>query len=99
MIGADFIREDLELKRTAEVPAEQKPRLSFTEAHRLKELPSVIERLEAEIAKLESLLSDPDLFTREPVKFQKATEALSARQSALSEAEEEWLVLDEKATG
>ncbi|SFP20579.1 ABC-F family ATP-binding cassette domain-containing protein [Tranquillimonas alkanivorans] len=80
-------------------PAEQKPRLSFTEAHRLKELPSVIERLEAEIAKLESLLSDPDLFTREPVKFQKATEALSARQSALSEAEEEWLVLDEKATG
>jgi len=31
------------------------------------------------------------------VKFQKATEALSARQAKLAEAEDEWLVLEEKA--
>ncbi|WP_138464949.1 ABC-F family ATP-binding cassette domain-containing protein [Poseidonocella sp. HB161398] len=73
--------------------------LSFTEKHRLEELPNVIARLEAEIAKLEELMADPELFTREPVKFQKATEALVARQDALAEAEEEWLELAEKAEG
>ncbi|MEL6643719.1 MAG: ATP-binding cassette domain-containing protein [Pseudomonadota bacterium] len=75
------------------------PKLSFTEAHRLKELPNEIARLEAEITKLEQLMSDPDLFTREPVKFQKATKALVARQEALSAAETEWLELEEKSGG
>jgi ATP-binding cassette subfamily F protein uup len=73
--------------------------LSFTERHRLDALPGVIERLEAEIGKLGQLLSDPDLFAREPVKFRKATEALAERQAALAAAEEEWLALEEKAAG
>ncbi|WP_340302238.1 ABC-F family ATP-binding cassette domain-containing protein [Roseobacter sp. HKCCD7870] len=73
--------------------------LSFTETHRLKELPSVIARLEAEMGKLSELLSDPDLYTREPVKFAKATEALAERQAKLAAAEEEWLLLEEKAQG
>ena len=71
--------------------------LSFTEKHRLDELPAVIERLEAEIAKLTTLLADPDLYTREPAKFQKATAALTERQTKLSAAEEEWLTLEDKA--
>ncbi|WP_306150811.1 ABC-F family ATP-binding cassette domain-containing protein [Roseovarius sp. MMSF_3281] len=74
-----------------------KPKLSFTEKHRLEELPKELERLEAEIAKLEALLADSELFTREPVKFKKATEALTTRQEALEAAEEEWLELAEKA--
>ncbi|APX25234.1 MAG: elongation factor 3 [Rhodobacteraceae bacterium] len=79
-------------------PAPKKPAgLSYTEKHRLEELPALIERLEAEIAKLEELLADPELFTREPVKFRKATEALSQRQEKLAGAEEEWLALEEKA--
>ena len=73
--------------------------LSFTETHRLKELPSVIARLDAEMGKLSELLSDPDLYTREPVKFAKATEALAERQAKLAAAEEEWLLLEEKAQG
>ncbi|SFS08901.1 ABC-F family ATP-binding cassette domain-containing protein [Yoonia litorea] len=83
-------------------PATAKPAksgLSFTEKHRLEELPSVIDRLTAEITKLEGLLADPELFTREPVKFKKATEALVQRQEALSAAEDEWLTLEEKAGG
>jgi len=76
-------------------PAPQK--LSFKQKHRLEELPREIARLEAEIAKLEDLLADADLFTREPVKFRKATEALTARQTSLAKAEEEWLSLAEKA--
>ena len=66
-------------------------------SHRLEALPKEIARLEAEIAKLEELMSDPELFTREPVKFQKATDALVARHEKLQEAEEEWLLLEEKA--
>ncbi|MEM9785612.1 MAG: ATP-binding cassette domain-containing protein, partial [Pseudomonadota bacterium] len=72
--------------------------LSFTERHRLDALPGVIDRLSAEIAKLEGLLADPELFTREPVKFHKATDALVSRQAALRAAEDEWLELEEKAT-
>jgi ATP-binding cassette subfamily F protein uup len=62
-------------------------------------LPAEIERLEAEIAKLGELLSDPHLFTREPVKFAKATEALNERQTKIAAAEDEWLTLEEKAGG
>ncbi|WP_254444389.1 MULTISPECIES: ABC-F family ATP-binding cassette domain-containing protein [unclassified Ruegeria] len=79
--------------------AKPKPGLSFSEKHRLDKLPAEIARLEAEIAKLEELMADPELFTREPVKFQKATEALVERQQKLSAAEEEWLLLEEKAEG
>jgi ATP-binding cassette subfamily F protein uup len=80
---------------------EQAPKegLSFKEKHRLEALPGEIERLEAEIAKLQELMADPELFTREPVKFKKATEALVERQEKLSAAEEEWLELEDKAAG
>ncbi|UWQ26717.1 ATP-binding cassette domain-containing protein [Leisingera aquaemixtae] len=88
-------------------PAKSKPKqeaqpkdgLSFKEKHRLEALPGEIERLEAEIGKLQELMSDPELFTREPVKFKKATEALVERQEKLAAAEEEWLLLEEKAGG
>ncbi|KPA22862.1 ABC transporter ATP-binding protein uup [Shimia sp. SK013] len=77
----------------------QKEGLNFTEKHRLEALPAIMERLEAEIAKLEVFMADPELFSKEPVKFQKATEALVERHTALAEAEEEWLMLEEKAEG
>lgn len=73
--------------------------LSFTEQHRLDELPAEIDRLMAEIAKLEEFLATPDLFTAEPVKFKKGSEALVERQQAVAAAEEEWLALAEKAEG
>ncbi len=55
--------------------------LTFTERKRLDALPGLIERLEAEIAKLGEFLAADDLFTREPVKFQKASEAMAERQA------------------
>jgi ATP-binding cassette subfamily F protein uup len=71
--------------------------LSFTERKRLEDLPTQIARLETEISKLATLLADPDLFGREPVKFRKATEALADRQQALEAAESEWLNLADRA--
>jgi ATP-binding cassette subfamily F protein uup len=71
--------------------------LSFTERKRLEALPAVIDKLESEIAKLAELLETPDLFTKEPVKFRKASEMLAERQTALAAAEDEWLALEERA--
>ncbi|UWR12949.1 ABC-F family ATP-binding cassette domain-containing protein [Sulfitobacter mediterraneus] len=99
----DFAQSVAETKKAAVARPKQdktaKKGLSFTEKHRLEALPSELERLEAEIGKLEELLADPELFTREPVKFKKATEALVQRQEKLAASEEEWLELEEKAAG
>ena len=70
-------------------------KLSYKQELRLADLPPEIERLEGEIAKLGELLADPELYSREPVKFRKATEMLEERQSRLARAEEEWLELEE----
>ncbi|SLN65037.1 ABC transporter ATP-binding protein uup [Aquimixticola soesokkakensis] len=95
---ADLKAEQKATKVTQGAPA-AKAKLSFTEKHRLDTLPAEIARIEAEIAKLAELLSDAELFTREPAKFQKATEMIGQRQDALDAAEMEWLALEEKAGG
>ncbi|MCE8511123.1 ATP-binding cassette domain-containing protein [Ruegeria pomeroyi] len=98
--GEDAPKEDVKSKPSApKAKQDVKPKsgLTFSEKHRLEALPAEIARLEAEIAKLQELMADPELYTREPVKFQKATEALVQRQEKLSAAEEEWLTLEEKA--
>ncbi len=71
--------------------------LSFTEKKRLEDLPVVIGKLEAEIAKLSEFLADPQMFTKEPAKFRRATEVMAERQEALSKAETDWLALEERA--
>ncbi|CAM3208306.1 ABC-F family ATP-binding cassette domain-containing protein [Paracoccus nototheniae] len=84
----------------ASAPAKSaKGGLSFTERHRLEELPALIARLEAEIAKLTEFMADPQLFATSPAKFNKASMALSERQAVLADAEEEWMGLEEKAAG
>ena len=83
--------------RGATGPGPRNSGLSFTERKRLEDLPQLIARLESEIAKLTDLLASADLYTREPVKFRKATEALAERQAALGAAETEWLDLAERA--
>ena len=81
----------------AKPEAAPKNGLSFTEKKRLDDLPDQIAKLESEIAKLATLLADADLFTRDPVKFRKATEAMTDRQTALEAAETDWLDLADRA--
>jgi ATP-binding cassette subfamily F protein uup len=89
--------------RKADAPskaqASAKTGLSFTETHRLAALPDEIARLEAEIAKLAEFLSDPAVYTTAPAKAEKASAALAERQSKLDAAEEEWLMLEDRAAG
>jgi len=68
--------------------------MTFAQTDRLEKLPALMERTEAEIAKLEEFLGQPDLFTEHPVKFQKATDGLIERHESLAKLEEEWMELE-----
>jgi ATP-binding cassette subfamily F protein uup len=87
-------KTDKPARPAAPRPAKAPTKLSFKDARRLEQLPGEIEKLEREIAKLEGLLSDTDLYGREPEKFAKASAALAQRQAAKEAAEEEWLDLE-----
>ena len=94
----DVVAAPAETKAAAAPPVRERARrerMSFRDQHRLGELPGEMERLSAEIAKLEELLADPELYGREPVKFARASEAMAERQAGLAAAEEEWLRLEQ----
>ncbi len=78
-------------------PTKRVEALTFTERKRLDDLPAIIERLEAEVSKVSELLESEDLFTKEPVKFRKASEVLGDKQAQLSAAEAEWMALEDRA--
>ena len=96
-------------KKQASVPAsvgsKREAKLSFKDKHRLKEAEAAMPRLGAEIEKLESELSDPELFNKDPGRFQKVSDRLAAARSELEEAEMVWLEIEamkeelEKASG
>jgi ATP-binding cassette subfamily F protein uup len=69
-------------------------KLSFNDQHDLRTLPARIAELEERIAKLHAILDDPNLYARDPALFERASTALSAAGSDLSDAEDRWLALD-----
>lgn len=70
-------------------------KMSFKQTHRLEKLPVEMERIGAEIERIETLLADPKLYATDPARFEKASAALLERRTALATAEEEWLELEE----
>ncbi|MFT5798072.1 MAG: ATP-binding cassette subfamily F protein uup [Candidatus Azotimanducaceae bacterium] len=97
--GGSVVKSKRSVAKGKEKETPKATGLSFTENHRLEAIPAEMERLETEIGKLQELMSDPELFTANPIKFQKATDALIERQSKLDAAEEEWMMLEAKAAG
>ena len=94
------LNHKVEKKNSAEILKNQstlKSGTSFVESHRLEQLPILIERLEYEIKKLEIVLSDTNLYSENPIKFEKVSNALIERQSKLKSLEDEWFMLEEKA--
>jgi ATP-binding cassette subfamily F protein uup len=98
--GADLKREAVkaavEAAKTpkAAPPGTAKRRLNFNEKHALETLPKTIAKLQAEIAKQQRHLDDPDLYKKDRTKFDKASDALSTAQRELQEAEDKWLELE-----
>jgi len=71
-------------------------KLSYNDKRALDLLPGKMVKLEKEIVTYREALADPALYTRDPAKFAKISDALQAAESALTEAEEQWLELEVK---
>jgi len=74
--------------------AGKKPKLSYKDKYALENLPARIEALEAEIAKLQKTMADPDLYRTDPATFDKTAASLKAAEAGLATAEEDWLRLE-----
>jgi ABC transport system ATP-binding/permease protein len=100
--GADLKRETAkaaaddrkEARATAASSGTAKRRLNFNEKHALETLPKTMAKLQAEIAKQQRFLDDPNLFTKDRKKFDQASDALTKAQKELAEAEDKWLELE-----
>jgi len=71
-----------------------KRRLSFKDKHALETLPKTMAKLQAEIAKLQTQLDDPTLYTRDRKAFDAASNAMAKAHGDLTAAEEQWLELE-----
>jgi ATP-binding cassette subfamily F protein uup len=83
----------------AEPPASPKPRakLSYKDQRDLDILPAEIEKLEAAIARDEAALADPDLYARNPERFDQLMKAIEKARADRDAAELRWLELAEMA--
>ncbi|WP_109809145.1 ABC-F family ATP-binding cassette domain-containing protein [Sphingosinithalassobacter portus] len=78
-------------------PPKQKPtKLSYKDQRDYDLLPARIEELDAAIARDEAALADPDLYARDPGKFDALTRAIEQAQEAKDAAEIRWLELAEQ---
>jgi ABC transport system ATP-binding/permease protein len=83
----------------AEPPAPPKTRvkLSYKDQRDLDLLPAEIEKFEAAIARDEAALADPDLYARDPAKFDQLMKAIDKARADRDAAEMRWLELAEMA--
>lgn len=71
-------------------------KLSYKETLELENLPVEIEKLEKEIQFYETKLADPDLFSKDPKKYDQMVKLLDLSQQEKDEKEMRWLELEEK---
>ena len=69
-------------------------KMTFKDKHALQALPQQIAAAEAEVARLQKRLADPDLYRRDPAAFRAATGSLAQAQASLAGLEERWLALE-----
>ena len=75
-------------------PRRRKRKLSFKEQHALETLPARIAALEAEIARLQAALADPDLYAATRPASTRPRPRWRGRRRELAAAEERWLELE-----
>jgi ATP-binding cassette subfamily F protein uup len=76
-----------------------KTKLSYKDQRDLDLLPAEIEKLEAAIARDEAALADPDLYAKNPARFDSLMKAIEAARAKKEAAELRWLELAEMAEG
>ncbi len=81
---------------TAPAAPKSPAKLTYKDQRRLEEIETLVERIPAEIAKAESELADPNLYARDPKKFDSLMKRLEASQAQLAALENEWLELEER---
>ena len=86
-------------RAAAAAPAPPKPqrKLSYKDQRDFELLPARIEALEAAIARDEAMLSDHDLYMRDPRLFAALTDQVAAAKAERDAAEHRWLELAEAA--
>ena len=76
-------------------PPPKSTKLSYKDQRDYELLPARIEQLEAAIARGEEILSDPELYTRDPQKFADINKGIENARAEKDAAEERWLELAE----
>ena len=71
-------------------------KLTYKLEHELSIIPSEIEKLEVVISKMNNILSDADLYTKNIDKFLESSKTLEMSKKKLDELETRWLELDLK---
>lgn len=82
--------------KTVSLPKEKNSgskKLSYNQQRLLEVLPQEVEQLERQIADLESALSDPNLYTDDPERFDRLSKELPAKQAEKEIKENQWLEL------
>ena len=69
-------------------------KLSFNEKRLLETLPERIDALGRDIEKLKAVLADPELYTRDRARFDKASELLTRAEDEQQKCETQWLELE-----
>ncbi|WP_374384307.1 ABC-F family ATP-binding cassette domain-containing protein [Dongia sp.] len=80
-------------KPAAKVEAE---RWSSKDQRALDQAADRMTTLEAEVKTIETALADPNLYARDPAKFEKASALLSAKKQELEATELKWLELEDR---
>jgi ATP-binding cassette subfamily F protein uup len=80
--------------KSAPAKSAAKKKMNFKDKHLLDTLPKAIASFQADIAKQQRHLDDPNLYKKDRKKFDTVSAALSAAQKGLAEAEEKWLELE-----
>lgn len=75
-------------------PAKPSSKLSFKDKHALESLPGEIDKLEADIAKVNHALAAPGLFEKDPKRFNQLVRLLEKTQAELDAKEQRWLELE-----
>jgi ATP-binding cassette subfamily F protein uup len=82
--------------KPAEAPKAKATKLSYKDQRDYDLLPKRIEEIEAQIAKDEAAMADPNLYTRDPGKFAKLSDGIGKLRDEKDAAEMRWLELAEQ---